>query len=149
MQKKGQISLDLMLTVIVVLLLGTAFLTFRDEFIASERTTGIRAQETNIANDLLALINQAKMLDENQDSNFFVNYKVPFLFEPNKRGGQDCNIMIKRTNPTFIEISYYTEDLNAVIVIRDINFNFIKTADLNFVCGQTMVFDKENLGENA
>ncbi len=147
--KKGQISLDLMLTVIVAILLASVFGTFTAELISSERATGIKAQEQNIANDLIELINQAKMFDENGDSNFHVNYKAPFIFEPNKRGGQDCNITIKRTQPPYIQISYYTNDLNAVLVQKDINFYFENTTDANFGCGQMIILDKEILGEKT
>lgn len=148
MKKKGQISLDLMLTVIAAILLGSVFMTFTDELTLSERTTGIRAQEENIANDLIELINQTKMFDET-DSNYIINYKIPFIFDSDKRGGQDCNITINRTKPSFIKISHYSTDLNEIAVQKDINFNFAETTILKYVCGRTINLNKEILGETT
>ncbi len=146
--KKGQISLDLMLTVIAAILLGNVFMTFTGELTLSERTTGIRAQQENIANDLLELINQAKVFDET-DSNYSINYKVPFIFDSDKRGGQDCNITLNRSTTPFIRISHYSTDLNEVAVQKDINFNFTATTSLNYFCGMTIDLNKEILGETT
>jgi len=145
--KKGQISLDLMLTVIVAILLAQVFTTFTEELVNSERSTGIKAQEENMANTLLELINQSKMLDENRDSNFNVKYIIPFIFDPYARGGQDCNITIKRTNPPSIRISYLTNDLNEVFVEKDLNFNFRYSSDLNYNCGQAIDANRDHWGE--
>lgn len=147
--KKGQISLDLMFTVIVVILLAQVFATFTQELSQSERTTGIRAQEQNISNDLLELINQIKIFDENGDSNFSVNYRIPFIIDPQKRGKQDCNITLHRSNSpnTYIKISYKTTDLNEVTVKKDINFNFLFKSDLNYICGQAINANRNDWGE--
>ncbi len=149
--QKGQISLDLMFTVIVVILLAQVFTSFSQELMQSERTTGIRAQEQNIANDLIELMNQTKMFDENQDSNFNVNYRIPFIIDPQKRGKQDCNVIIHRNlNPkTYIKISYQTNDLNEVTVQKDINFNFLDTSELNYLCGEVIQADKQTWGEKT
>ncbi|MFH1895568.1 MAG: hypothetical protein ABIJ74_03265 [archaeon] len=145
--KKAQISLDLMLTVIVAILLAQVFGTFTQELISSERSTGVKAQEENIGNTLIELINQSKMLDENRDSNFSVRFKIPYIFDPEKRGGQDCNITIKRTNPTKIIISYASGGMNTVTIEKDLNFNFRNTTDLNYLCGRTVDANRDSWGE--
>ena len=147
--EKGQISLDLMFTVIVVILLAQVFTTFTQELSQSERITGIRAQEQNIANDLTELINQIKIFDENGDSNFSINYRIPFIIDPQKRGKQDCNITIHRDSSptTYIKISYETTDLNEVAVKKEINFNFLNKADLNYLCGQVIDANRDAWGE--
>ncbi|PIN99058.1 MAG: hypothetical protein COT90_01440 [Candidatus Diapherotrites archaeon CG10_big_fil_rev_8_21_14_0_10_31_34] len=147
--KKGQISLDLMFTVIVVILLAQVFATFTQELSQSERTTGIRAQEQNILNDLTELINQTKIFDENRDSNFNINYRIPFIIDPQKRGKQDCNITLHRSNSpnTYMKISYKSIGLNEVAVKKDINFNFLFKTDLNYICGQMIDANRDNWGE--
>jgi len=147
--KKGQISLDLMFTVIVVILLAQVFTTFSNQLSETERATGIRAQEQNIGNDLLELVNQIKVFDEYGDSNFNINYRIPFIIDPQKRGKQDCNITLHRDSDpaTYIKISYKTTNLNEVSVIKDINFNFRIKDDLNYLCGQVIDANKDTWGE--
>lgn len=147
--KKAQISLDLMFTVIVVILLAQVFASFTQELSQSERKTGIRAQEQNIGKDLIELMNQTKILDENGDSNFNINYRIPFIIDPQKRGKQDCNVIIHRDKPTYIKISYEATDLNKVEVKKDLNFNFKNTEDLNYLCGQVIDANKDTWGETT
>ncbi len=148
MKQKGQISLDLMLTIIAAILLSSVFAAYSDELIKSERTTGIRAQEENIANDLLELINQSKMFDEDGETNFSVKYKIPYLLDPDKRGGQDCNLMLERGENPYILITYETiDDLNQVSVKKDINFNFVNPSNVKYICGETIDLTEIILGE--
>jgi hypothetical protein len=145
--KKGQISIDLMLTVIVAILLSQVFSTFTSELIKSERTTAIKAQEENIANDLVELIHQAKMLDELGDSNFAIYYKPSMILDPEKRGGQDCNIFVLRTTPE-IEISYEANDLNTISVERELNAQYKNwVTPLEYNCKQGILLTQEEIGE--
>jgi len=147
--KKGQLSLDLMLTIIVALLLVQVFITFTEQLTDTERSNGIRAQEENIGNDLLELINQTKMFDEYGKSDFNITYKAPYLYDPDKRGGQDCNITITKTSSPDINISYVANNLEMITVIKDLNFNFVNTTKLYYKCGQTIILTREELGEKT
>jgi len=147
MKQKGQISLDLMLTIIAAILLGSVFTTYTSQLIESERTTGIKAQEENIANDLLELINQSKMFDEAGETQFTIRYKIPYLLDPDKRGGQDCSLMLKRDTKPYILVTYRTVDLDQVAVKKDLNFNFLNASDVNYVCGQTIDLTRTIIGE--
>jgi len=143
MKKRGQISLDLMLTLLAVLMFVQLFQAFSGEFTVSQRTMSIRNQETEIATNIRALVANTSGFN---DGNITVSFKVPFIFDPEKSGGQDCKIEFIGQTPPVVRVSYTMSDL---IPQKDIMVekkmysvpSHLFVPAKTFYCGSIMNFD--------
>ncbi len=144
MNKRGQISLDFMLAVLVVLLFSGLFLAFSEQYTKSDRTMSIKDQEKLIAADLGRVLSGIQTI-EKMDS-FEVRYKIPFIYDSAMRGGQECDITFSKVVGTIepedeyhISISYDSIDLgtiNSTIMVA-----YIPNALLSVTpkCGEELV----------
>jgi hypothetical protein len=97
--RKGQLSLDLMLAVLMFLLFIQVFQSISSNFIESTQEIAVLRQEKSIALSLYEKINYFRALnfrvnfnDSDKLAQHETVFKIPFILVPGKKGKQDCSI---------------------------------------------------------
>jgi len=148
---KGQISLDFLLATIVAIIFILGFQAVAASLESSQHKTIIRQQETAIGNSLAQLISTSAALNE-ENAEFEVQYKIPFIWIPGNDIPQECDIDIhlNKNNPTsetrnYINIKFYygAETITKKIYLAN---TWGKKLNKNIECGNTIKIYLSNNG---
>jgi len=135
MGKKGQISLDLILAIIITFIFASTMQTIIAGMNESQQEISVINQQKEIGNKILNVLNSEKTFSDSE--NFNVKYLVPnIIVLGDKESG--CNIAI---TSSVISISSTFNEKNIGTVITH-NANLSKLVNPNIKCGEYIEIKK-------
>ncbi len=103
MQKKGQISVEMIMVFVYFFVVITMVFTISENFVERQSEIHIRNQEIKIANSLSKIISSSKGFEEGDS--YLVEYRVPMIYTLGKAVPMTCGIEIRQNTITVTDES--------------------------------------------
>jgi uncharacterized protein (UPF0333 family) len=155
MKAKGQLSIDLMMTVLAVLVFVQMFNPIVQQFNESSKEMTVFNQEKAIAFQVMnALEAVTALYDPYTGTTGSISFSVPLIYEPGKHSGQKCSVMIlplgsmecNTNDNACIKVSYEMKtgtglkDVNYTVDFNSIPPEWITPSGKTFECGDWVEF---------
>lgn len=132
MNKKAQLSLDLMITIIAAMVFFNLVYFYSDSFSQSSAFISVSYQEHQIASDLRQVVTLSKILNK---GDYNVSIPTPKIMDPSHPLSRDCNIDFRVGDTYYIDVNYLSEDANRVETTMDLNYLPATLYNTRFICG--------------
>jgi hypothetical protein len=143
MQKTGQVSIDVIFSLIFAMLLIQQIGILTNSFTSSGSAISVAAQEKTIAVSIATIIESAQALNDSAAKSISINFPVPKIIDPDSNEGKDLRPCYIAINSSDITVSY--PDALATDKIET-KISFVKPTGLqipaNIRCGETLAITK-------
>jgi len=140
---KAQVSFDLLLTAIGLMVLAGSFIILNDFLLITEQTKSVRAQERTIISNIVDVSTHSSVLAGGAIGSK-VTFSIPKMFVAGQTQKQDCSISLNKAEnsvsiATTIE-NQTTQEKRKVFFHPSLKYN---DDNSTISCGHTLVIEKK------